>query len=567
MKSISRIKIIVGALVFLSSVSVGVVVSSGWKNSEAKRDETDIAIKSLSVEIATVGENGGVFDVKDGNSWPGEIISLRSLAIQPDRDGTLAEWYVRIGERVRAGQVLGKLSRPPQMPDAIMSLSEKNEELAMTRTNTTALRVYTEKRITQLTKLREDTENSNQQKIQLLGGSGSNTTNSSLSAISSERKMAQVMLRGAIIKTLPMMTLQTTLPPVKSLYALQLRSGISAQNSSLRNGNQYQTALAGAINDLNNENIVPEESGLRFFDIATKLANASLADGEMLTDANLATLKDMILSDQTAFISILSEIKKMELENTDIKRMSIDMLAEIDAEIADLQKMLTMSEGELVAKEKAFVTINNSVNGGYSIISPRNGIVSSIAKKPGEFVGPGMPVATVTTEDDNDVLVRMRIPNNIQKPKVGEEIAVSRPGFETDIKMVKIVGIGNSLDEMGMYMADALFVDTVTWPIGTSVRVHVPESLSSVLVKSSAVLWNEEGKPYVWAVSPANRVYKKIIVVGRIIGEDSEIYEGLKNGDRYVLMPTPDIKEDTVVDDINTPTSDRKDDDMGGMIM
>jgi multidrug efflux pump subunit AcrA (membrane-fusion protein) len=563
----NRKKIAAGITVFLAIAAIASFVSaSKWKmekNTETEDSETPVS----KVEIATVGESNGVADVKNNNAWPGEIISLRSLAIQPDRDGTLAEWYVRIGERVRAGQALGKLSRPPQMPDAIMGLSEKNEELSMTRTSTIALRAYTEKRIGQLTKLREDTENSNKQKIQLLGGEGSNGANALLSSIASEKKMAEVVLRGSIIKTLPMMTLQTVVPPVKSIYAIQLRSGIGAQSSALRDGNQYQTALASALADLNNHDLVPEKSGLQFFDVATKLANASLPDGEMLMADDIESLKDMLNKDQSEFIAILGEIKKMEFENADIKRMSIDMLSEIDAEITDIQKMLAMSEGELAAKEKAFATINDSINGGYSIISPRNGIVSSIAKKPGEFVGPGMPVATVTTEDTSDVLVRMRIPNNTQKPKVGEEIHVSRPGFETDMNTVKIVGIGNSLDEMGSYMADAVFTENTTWPIGASVRVHVPASSTSVLIKSSAVVWGEGGKPYVWAVSPANRVYKKMITIGRSIGENTELYDGLKNGERYLVAPSADIIEDMVVDDINAQTGENEDDGMGGMVM
>jgi multidrug efflux pump subunit AcrA (membrane-fusion protein) len=559
-------KIILGLAVFLAASAVAAFVSASAGKEETKKI-SDSPSSSSGVEIATVGEIGGVADAKDGNSWPGEIISLRNLAIQPDREGTLSEWYVRIGERVNAGGIIGRLSRPPQMPDAVMSLAEKNEELAMARTNTAALRAYTEKRIAQMTKLREDTENSNKEKIQLLGGSGSNNANSPLSSIASEKKMAQVMLRGAIVKTLPMMTLQTNIPPIKSALTIQLRSGIGAQSSALRDGNQYQTALASALTDLNNSDMVPEKSGLQFFEIAIKLANASLPDGEMLTNASLESLKDMLNKDQSAFIAILGEIKKMEFENADIKRMSIDMLAEIDAEIADMQKMLAMSEGDLAAKEKAFATVNDAVNGGSAIVSERGGIVSGIMKNPGEFVGPGMPVATVTTENENDVLIRMRIPNNIQKPKVGDEIHISRPGFETDLKGAKIVGIGNSLDEMGAYMADAIFTETVAWPIGSSVRVHVPKSSSSVLIPSSAVLWGENGKPYVWAVSPANRVYKKEIVIGRIIGENTELYDGLKNGDRYLVSPSKDIREDMVVDDINAPAENGGGDSMGGMIM
>lgn len=141
----NRKRTVINFAAFLAVAVIAAVWANGEKP-ETKNGGIVAGAMSAGVEIAMVGETGGVTEIKDGNSWPGEIISLRSLAIQPDRDGTLAEWHVRIGEHVRAGQVLGKLSRLPQMPDAIMSLAEKNEELSMSRTNIVALRTYTETR-------------------------------------------------------------------------------------------------------------------------------------------------------------------------------------------------------------------------------------------------------------------------------------------------------------------------------------------------------------------------------------------------------------------------------------
>ena len=91
-------------------------------------------------------------------------------------------------------------------------------------------------------------------------------------------------------------------------------------------------------------------------------------------------------------------------------------------------------------------------------------------------MGPGMPVATVTSDGDDQVIVRMRMPNNIQKPEVGEILSVIRPGFGTDVKKVRLVGIGSSLDD-GSYMADAVFLEKAKWSIGASVRVLAPAKL------------------------------------------------------------------------------------------
>ena len=198
-------------------------------------------------------------------------------------------------------------------------------------------------------------------------------------------------------------------------------------------------------------------------------------------------------------------------------------------------------------------------------------------KKPGEFVGPGMPVATVTSKVNDRVLVRMSIPNNIQKPKIGELLSVIRPGFETDIKKVQLVGIGSSLDD-GSYMADAVFIEPTKWPVGASVRVLASKN-STVLIKYSSIIWSESGKPTVWAVSEADRIFAKEILTGRTLGASIEVYEGLKNGDRYIASPTSDIKENMFLGDLiktssprenngaNPAKSGKDEDDMGGMEM
>ena len=52
-----------------------------------------------------------------GSSWSGEILSAVDVNIQPRREGTISEWYVKIGQTVYQGQSLGKLSAPPRTTD------------------------------------------------------------------------------------------------------------------------------------------------------------------------------------------------------------------------------------------------------------------------------------------------------------------------------------------------------------------------------------------------------------------------------------------------------------------
>ena len=561
-------------LLILAIVSTGVFafykVSKGSTADKAS-SETDVNNNLVSIDpvVAVVGEEDSsiIGNTASNNSWSGEIISLNNLYIQPEREGTISEWYVRIGEWVRAGQVIGKLSRPPQEPDAIMALSEKLQMLSESRTSTEALRTYTEKRILQLQKLRIDTENSNKQKIDLLRSDTTESGDALLSLIESKKKLAQVILRGSITKTFPMIYGQTNISLLDRGNIPELNLAFGAFSSKLRNS--FAPVLFGAWSDLKNTNTVPEKSGLLYFDSIIKLANSSSVDSEMLSETNLDSLKQMLTQDQTEFIMVLGEIKSMELERSDIQRESIDTLSEIDAMIVELEKELAMSEGEVKANEIAYATIRGSVGGGYFIVAPKGGVVSSIMKKPGEFVGPGMPVATVTAGGNDNILIRMRIPNNIQKPEIGEILSIVRPGFVTDVQKARLIGVGSSLDDDGSYMADAVFTEKTKWSIGISVRVLAPASTSAVIVKYSSIFWSATGTPAVWAITEADRIFAKDITIGRTLGSLVEVYTGLQKGDRYITNPTADIKENMFLGDlVKTPASDKSDDDgdegMGG---
>ncbi len=568
---ISLVSVIIAAGVWIF-FPIGKETSSNTANAESANNSSD-----SEPTVAVVGEEESLItgNTASNNSWPGEIISLNNLQVQPDREGTIREWYVRIGEKVRAGQVLGRLSRPPQTPDAIMALSEKSQMLGEARTDAEALRTYTVKRIAQLQQLRTDTENSNKQKIDLLRSDTKESNGALLSLIASKKKLAQVILRGSISKVLPIMSNYTVIPTLKSNFNIQLKNMFGIIDSSLRNN--FSSVLFKALSDLEDENMVPEKSGLLYFDSTIKLANGSLANGETLTELSLESLKQMLIEDQAEFITTLGEIKSMELERVNTQRESIDTLAEINAMIIDLEKELAMSEGEVKAKETAYNSISGSITGGYSIVAPNNGVVSSIIKKPGEFVGPGMPVAMVTAGDRESVLVRMRIPNNIQKPQIGELLSIVRPGFGMDVQKVKLIGIGSSLDNDGSYMADAVFTGDTKWSIGSSVRILAPESSSSVLIKYSSIIFSEEGIPTVWAISEADRIFAKKITIGRTLGLLVEVYDGLKNGDRYIANPAPEVKENMFLGDLiktipeendaSVPAKSGEDDDMGGMQM
>lgn len=501
------------------------------------------------IEIAMAGATTSTPLSGVENSWPGELISLGNVPIQPAREGTISSWNVHVGEKVYAGEVLGMLSRPPAMPDTVAMVAEKAGDAAMSRANIEAKRTYVEERINELTALRENTQQSLDASKALLGDAGS----SDFSMITAKKEVVRAILRSTLAKTYTIFSGNIT-PPAK-WSSINLISPVGQQNSKLRY--QFPEIYFAAKTDVDTAGKSSIESGLAFYDFAIKLADASIPDDVTLSTADLADLKTMLHQDQQDFVMAIDEEKKTELMAVDTKKESFEKLRDIDNDIAMLKQDLAMAEGDVAAKETAYQAVRSGVQGNSAIIAPKSGTVSSIMKKVGEFVGPGMPVAVVTGGETNEYIVRFRIPSNIQKPEIGKEFRVTRSGFPEAGVRAKLIGVGNSLDDTGSVMADALLLDRVDWPVGVSLRVLSQEDSDTLQIPLASVWWDAKGDSNIWAVSDAGRVYAKKVSLGRTLGEKIEVYGGLDRGDHYIAKPVPGITEDMLVDDIKAPEGEK----------
>ncbi len=521
------------------------VALSGQNNDGQSADAGSEVLGIAVVGAETVAGNESL-----GSSWPGEIISSEISQIQPQREGVITNWRVRIGDAVSAGDVLGKISAPPATPELITMLAEQTEALARAKAQASIADEFAAKEQLRFNALRGSIE--------------SNATSSadfSFTALESMRKKADVkrdavrsFIEQAISGHVLMVSSATDWRYFRSLN----RDSYGQLNQSIQNA--YELSLLTLIIKLKSSTDLPIENAQDYFALAVRLANSS---GD---EATVNGFKTMVVADQKEFLEMLADYRMAQAEVADKETEYKIMLSENSAMV---EKDRSMAHAEVKAMEASYNTVANEITNGLYIIAPRAGIVSAIYKKVGDLVDPGMPVAVIAGHDNSGLIVRMSIPNNIRKPAVGEMLFAVRPGFPTDIRRVKITGIGISLDEMGSYMADATLIDRADWPIGASVRVIAPQNSSAPVIKLSSVWWNEEGAPNVWGVSEAGRIFSKKIIIGRTLGTLIEVYEGIKNGDRYIMNPAPDIREDMLLDDIvpkdnNAPA---KSGGMGGMEM
>jgi multidrug efflux pump subunit AcrA (membrane-fusion protein) len=465
------------------------------------------------------------------NSWPGEIISSGLSQVQPQREGVITSWRVRIGDTVASGETLGTISAPPKTPELIAMLAEKTESMTRAKAQATIADEFaaTERgRIESLKKSLEGTTASN-----------SNTTFAALELLRKTQENKLMALRSFIERAISNHVLTVT---NYTDWRIVRYGGVNKQYGILNPVIQssYETSLLKLISELKDEKNTPIESAKDYFGLAVRLANSS-GDNE-LTNGFKTTAAD----DQKDFFEFLSEYREAEAELADKETEYKIMISEKGSMI---EKDRTMAHAEAEAAGAAYAKVASEITGGTTIVATRAGTVSAIYKKVGDLVSPDMSIAVIAGRG-SILTVRMKVPNNIQKPVAGEIVSVVRPGFSTDVRKAKIVGVGTSLDETGSYMADAVITDRVDWPAGASVRVIASENSIAPFIRFSSIWWDKDGAPQIWKVSDAERIFAQKITVGRILGSAVEVYDGIKNGDRYVISPTANIREDMLLNDL-----------------
>ncbi len=495
-------------------------------------------IVSLEDEIVSiVGANAFLTDKNAiNNSWPAEIISNEISQIQPQREGVIVNWRVYVGEYVSRGQILGKISAPPATPELIKMLSEQTESLTRAKTEAGVTDEYVKKEQARLDALRESLNNS----------SASNSTQvfTALERLRSNVDIRSNALRAFIEQALSdhVVTITNSVNWRYSLGNLKWQYGL--YNTATRN--KYELALYDLVNKLKESSILPVESAQNYFASAVLLANSSGGDD------SVNGFKVAVIMNQKEFFDMLSDYRMAQSEVSDKETEYKLMISERNSM---LEKDKSMALSNITATEASYSAVYNEIKGEVSIRAPRSGTISAIYKKVGDLVGPEMAIAVVAGGNKSSLIARIRIPNNILKPKVGEILTAIRPGFPKDTREVKLVGIGSSLDETGSYMADAVFIGNLDWPVGSSIRVIASITSTSPVIKYSSIIWGDGGKPFVWIVSPAGRIYAQQVKIGRILGVSVEIYEGLKNGDKYISSPTSDIRENMLLEEIiGTPS-------------
>jgi len=559
----------IGIFLFAVLVIMGGLYAKSYLFQKDKGEVLGEALASdnLSVPIETVG-NEQVQEMDDlGISWPGEIISLGDVEVQPQREGTIMEWKVNIGQKVSKGQVLGRLSAPPATPELIKMLSEQAEGLAKARGQSQAIADFAEKNKQQLLTLKEQLKINNTDKSFVLNLDGTNTGgNSGLAKIALEQAREVGKAKQQNLRTVSEEILNrhiyrlTTSNGLKSFRANTVINGYGVVDSpSLY---EFDSVVSKLVVEIKNPETLPIDTMRKYLDLVLRVVNASVPSN--FSDSDLKESRMMVADDRELFFDALSDYREAQMnagmKEAEFKLMSLDQnkefaeqVKEINEKISMLEKEQQMAVAEVKASQVAFSTVANSINGGLNITASQNGVISSVYKKNGEFVEPGMPIASINAGENKERFVRFHIPGNLAIPETGTELTIMRPGFPNEIKKVKFIGAGTALNSNGSYSADAQFIGQIDWPVRASVRVMPPIGfISDIVVPLASVWWDNKAQAQIWLVTEENRIRPQQIKIGRTLGNKLEVLEGLEKGNRFVSKITLGLTAGQAIADIKT---------------
>ncbi len=451
-------------------------------------------------------------------------------------------------------------------------LAEQAEGLAKAKGQAQATADFAKKNIAQLITLR----GALQKNIEEVGSTLKdtewariNTLTSSRPAIVQLQNVVEIKKQnvGKIMEQILHVHIQkftTVFDPKNFRYGL-LRDGLGLLD--ITSQSNYEMRVYDLLNALKDPQALPIEAAQNYAQAAIRLVGGSITT-EGLTQADIDDFRTMVHDDQSNLLGVIKEYEEaksdLAMRETEYKLTQLEQekdyagqraeykltqleqekdyaeqMKEINEKIAMLERERQMTMAEVQASEAAYHTVARSITEGLTIVAPHTGTVSTIYKKNGDFVEPGMPVASIDTGDTTQRFVRFHIPSNLSIPEPGTILTIMRPGYPQDEKKVILIGTGTALNGNGAYVADAKFMDPVDWPVRISVRVMPQHGLiTSTLIPFDAVWWDEHAQANVWLVTEEEKIRPQQIKTGRTLGDKIEVSEGLQQGNRYVAKIT-----------------------------
>jgi HlyD family secretion protein len=224
------------------------------------------------------------------------------------------------------------------------------------------------------------------------------------------------------------------------------------------------------------------------------------------------------------------------------------------------QQELKSAAGQLESAKGKYLGAEAQL--GYSEIrSPIAGVVTDRPLYPGEMAAAGSPLLTVM--DISSVIARAHIPQaQAALLKVGDKATVAVPGEEDPITG-KVTVVSPALDPNSTTVEVWVEARNPKGRLrpGTSVQISMLSRAmpNALVIPGAAVLTAPDGGTYVMVAGADSRAHQTTVKTGIRQGDDVQILDGLKEGDRVIASGAYGLPDKTRIRAEAPQESDQRD--------
>jgi HlyD family secretion protein len=275
-------------------------------------------------------------------------------------------------------------------------------------------------------------------------------------------------------------------------------------------------------------------------------AQAAYDTASQSAQQQLKLANQQLTAAQNLYTSRQSLLKQGAVSEKDVEDARIALTqAQNQYDLAQKQFDLKSAEGQLNAA-KGRVTSAQAQLDYAKITSPIDGVVTESPYYVGETVPSGQPIVTVMNL--SSIVARAHVAQDqAARLKVGDAGAISAPGLDKPLSG-KVTLVSPALDPnsttVEIWVEAANPGDKLKPGANAQAQIVAQTIPHAMVIPSSALLTGSDGGTSVITVTPDNKPKSQDVKVGIRNGDDVQITDGLKAGDRVVTTGAYEISNE-----------------------
>jgi len=265
---------------------------------------------------------------------------------------------------------------------------------------------------------------------------------------------------------------------------------------------------------------------------AEKIVSLDVEVGDKVTAGQtIAVLDQSAISIQ---LNLAQTTYKDALKNYERNKVLFEAGAIPKATFEQIETALNQAKNGLDAQQLAY---NNTI-----IKSPINGVVTAVLAEEGSLASAQTPIATIADIDTLEINTSI---NEMQVNKVaeGDGVEVIVPSAGEEIFQGKIKSVSPAMDERIKAYPIVITINNsenkIKAGMYAEVEVVTDIHLDALIIPAQAVI-TRDGENKVYIVEDEKAIMKKV-VTGLSNGEETEILEGIKKGDKVIVRGNEDV--------------------------